>query len=271
MTFKIVVCLKQVPDTNDIKWTENNTIQREGLDSIINPYDIGALYFAKEFKRTISERNIDVEITAVTMGPNQSEDILRKAISFGCDRAYLLCDKKFSGSDTLATAYTLSQFIKSYVPDFKLILCGQQAIDGDTAQTPSSMAEKLSIAQITNVVELFEANEVYSVWEKDTGVKKETIKSGYPLLVAAAITPELLSPRINDYIKSQNAIIPVLNAQDINANLSCIGFSGSPTMVKKAFRHSSDRNVTMYENLHPTEAVSLIIDEINKCRNKNDI
>ena len=148
MTFKIIVCIKQVPDTNDIKWTEHNTIQRDGLDSIINPYDISAIQFANNFKYVLD----DVKITVVSMGPTQAKDALKEAIAIGADEANLLSDKKFSAADTLATAYTLSQFIKSKFPDFNIILCGQQAIDGDTAQTPSSLAEKLDIPQITNVV-----------------------------------------------------------------------------------------------------------------------
>ena len=114
MTFKIVVCIKQVPDTTDIRWTEHNTIQRDGLDSVINPYDIGAINFANYIKSL----NKEVQITVVTMGPFQAQDALHEALAMGCDEAYLLSDKKFSGADTLATAYTLSQFIKKYSSGF---------------------------------------------------------------------------------------------------------------------------------------------------------
>ena len=148
MSFKIIVCIKQVPDTNDIRWTENNTIQRDGLDSIINPQDIAALQYANNFKYILS----DVEVIAVTMGPLQAIEALKEAIAISADDAYLLSDRRFSGADTLATAYTLSAFIKKFHPDFNLILCGYQALDGDTAQTPSCLAEKLSIPQITGVI-----------------------------------------------------------------------------------------------------------------------
>ena len=138
MTFKVAVFIKQVPDTDDIRWTEHNTIQREGLESVINPYDIGAIQLAKNVKFLLN----DCEITAVSMGPLQAKEALKEALAMGCDKAFLLCDKKFAGSDTLATAYVLSQFINTHLNDFDLIICGYQAVDGDTAQTPSSLAQK---------------------------------------------------------------------------------------------------------------------------------
>ena len=115
MSFKILVCVKQVPDTSDIKWTINNTIQREGLDSIINPYDAGAISFANEIKQQLAQLNINTHISVVSMGPKQADKSLRTALALGADKAYLLCDNKFSGSDTLATSYTLSQFIKTKI------------------------------------------------------------------------------------------------------------------------------------------------------------
>lgn len=141
---KILVCIKQVPDTTDIKWTENNTIQREGVESIINPYDIYAIEEALKLKKIIS----DTEITVLTMGPQQATEMLKKAIAVGCDKGVLISDKKFAGADTYATSTTLAAAIKSKFADFDLIICGQFAIDGDTAQTGPSIAEKLNIPQI---------------------------------------------------------------------------------------------------------------------------
>ena len=126
---KIALCIKQVPDTSDIKWTEHNTIQREGVESIINPYDVYALEAALQIKNTCK----DVEITALTMGPLQAEDMLKKAIAVGVDNGALITDKKFAGADTYATGKTLANAIKTAVPDFNIIICGQFAIDGDTA------------------------------------------------------------------------------------------------------------------------------------------
>ena len=115
---KIVLCIKQVPDTSDIKWTENNTIQREGLESIINPYDVYAMEAALKLKRSYN----NIEITALTMGPSQSEDMLKKAISVGVDNAILLTDRKFAAADTYATGKTIGTAIKTKIPDFDLFI-----------------------------------------------------------------------------------------------------------------------------------------------------
>lgn len=266
MTFKIVVFIKQVPDTDDIKWTENNTIQREGLDSIINPYDLGAIQLAKNVKFLRG----DTEIIAVSMGPKQAEEALKAALTLGADKGYLLSDRRFSGADTLATAYTLSQFVKTHVPDFKLLICGQQAIDGDTAQTPSSMAEKLDITQLTNVIALKEISEESSVWIKDTSACKQEIKLPYPALLATTIKEPNIIPDINGHIKAQNTEIKILTAEDINADISCIGFSGSPTQVKKAFRPVITRNTVLIENETAENCAGYILEEVNKCKAKND-
>ena len=109
---KIVVCIKQVPDTTDIKWTEHNTIQREGVESIINPFDEYALETAIRLKDKYG-----AEVTAISMGPPQAEDIIKKAIAMGCDNGFLVSDRKFSGSDTIATSRTLASAIKEKAPD----------------------------------------------------------------------------------------------------------------------------------------------------------
>ena len=266
MVFKIAVFIKQVPDTTDIRWTEHNTIQREGLDSVINPFDLGAIQLAKNVKFL----NKETEITAVTMGPPQAEAALKQAIAMGCDRGILLSDKKFTGADTLATAYTLSQFIKTCMPDVDLIICGQQAVDGDTAQTPTSMAEKLSLQQITNVIALKEFHPDYAVWIKDTCSYKQEIKAPFPCLVAANIKDLNILPDINGYIKSQNTEINVLCSDDINADIQCIGLKGSPTQVKNAYRPFIERNTQLIENESVQNYAEFIINEINKCKADND-
>ncbi len=270
MTFKIIVCVKQVPDTADIKWTEHNTINREGLDSIINPYDLGAIKLAQNFKLMLSRRLSNIEIIAVTMGPPQAQDVLKKAISLGCDGAYMLSDKKFACADTLATAYTLSQFVHIKVPDYKLIICGQQAIDGDTAQTPSSMAEKLGIRQITNVIGIKEVNEAYSIWSTDTTDSYQEIKSGYPLLVATKLKDLDLLPNINGYIKAHNTKIEILSAEDLALDSNKIGLKGSPTKVKTAFRPNYQKNTLVIDNQSNADCADFILGEIEKCRINNE-
>ena len=155
---KILVCIKQVPDTTDIKWTENNTIQREGVESIINPYDVYAIETALKLKQSCN-----AEITVLTMGPNQAEDILRKALAVGCDNAVLLSDRKFAGADTYATGKTIAAAVKSKFSDFDLIICGQFAMDGDTAQTGPTIAQNLSIPQVTYAKDVVKCMENYAV------------------------------------------------------------------------------------------------------------
>ena len=270
MTYKIVVCIKQVPDTTDIKWTKNNTIQRDGLESVINPFDIGAIQLAKNAKQILSNSGIEPEINVVTMGPNQAIDALKKAIAMGCDNGYLLSDKKFAGADTLATAYTLTQFIKTHIKDFSLIVCGQQAVDGDTAQTPSSMAEKLGIAQITNIYGIKDINKVYSIWLRETDNFKQGIKSGHPLLIATTNSNVAIVPDINAYMKAQDSVINILNAEDINADYEKIGLKGSPTQVKKAFKPDNERTTTLLNSDSVNEYAKFIMNEIKQCRRNNE-
>ena len=266
MAFKIVVCIKQVPDTTDIRWTEHNTIQRDGLDSVINPYDISAINLANYIKSL----NREVEITVVTMGPLQAQDSLHEALAMGCDEAYLLSDKKFSGADTLATAYTLSQFIKNFVPDFKLVICGQQAVDGDTAQTPSSLAEKLGIAQATNITKLINLCDDYAIWNKETQLCTQTIKLPLPSLVACSCNNIEINPDINSYIRSQKGQIKILNAESLNVSEDNIGLKGSPTQVKKAYRPIITRTTEFLAEASSDTYADFILSEINKCKADND-
>ena len=229
---KIIVCIKQVPDTADIKWTENNTIQREGVESIINPYDVYAIETALELKQSLN-----AEITVLTMGPDQAEDILRKALSIGCDNAILLSDKKFAGSDTYATGKTLAAAIKSKLSDFDLIICGQFAIDGDTAQTGPTIANNLDIPQVTFVKEVVESNNEYAVVKKETDEGIEILKVKFPALICMLKgCKEPTRPLINGKIRAQDAEIKVYKLNDIGLTPDEAGLKGSPTYVSRAFR-----------------------------------
>ncbi len=230
---KIILCIKQVPDTSDIKWTENNTIQREGLESIINPYDVYAMEAALSLKRKYG----NVEITALTMGPMQAGRMLRKALAAGVDRAVLLSDKKFSGADTYATGKTIARAIKTKIPDYDLIVCGQFAVDGDTAQTGPSIAGFLDIPQVTFVKEILEYsdNSLTVVRNLDCGTEKVKVKC--PALIC--ILKDTFEPAragINGVIRAQNTDIPVYGIDDIGLAIDEAGLKGSPTYVNKAFR-----------------------------------
>jgi len=240
---KIIVCIKQVPDTSDIKWTENNTMQREGVESIINPYDLYALEEALKIKKALN----DVEISVLTMGPLQAASILRYAISIGCDRGILLTDKKFAGADTYATAKTISSLIKNKLSDFDLILCGQFAIDGDTAQTGPSIASQLDISQITFVknIERYEDNSAYAIREIEDG--NETVRFEYPALLCITQGDyETSRPTINGIKKAQKSVIEQYNLEDTGLTPDEAGIKGSPTYVSKAFRPEHNRGECTY-------------------------
>jgi len=152
---KIVVCVKQVPDTNDVKWSKENNIIREGLINIINPYDEYAISAALELKEICP----NCEIILLSMGPNCAKDVLEYGIAMGADRAIHLCDKRFSGADTQATSKTLACAIKNIIGDFDIIITGQFAIDGDTAQTGPSIAHQLCLPVLTYVKKIIDVEE----------------------------------------------------------------------------------------------------------------
>jgi len=230
---KIALCIKQVPDTSDIKWTEHNTIRREGVESIINPYDVFALNTALDIKKTCK----DVEITALTMGPLQADEMLKKAIALGVDFGALISDRKFAGADTYATGKTLSKSIETIVPDFSIVICGQFAIDGDTAQTGPSIANHLNLPQVTFVKEIVECSDDYIVLKRQADDGIETVKAKLPVLLCVA---EYSKPQrralINGVKKAQNSEVKVYSLEDIGLSADEAGIKGSPTYVSKAFR-----------------------------------
>lgn len=231
---KILVCIKQIPDTNDVKWSKDNNIIREGTISILNPYDVLAIEYAKKFQ--------GAEITLLSMGPNGAIDAIRYGLALGADKGILLSDRKFAGADTLATAKTLYYAIKNVIKEYDLIITGQFALDGDTAQTPYALANLLNIPNIGYVVNLNEINEdnIVVTTSKEDGIYK--VKGYYPLLISITkFDGEKYKPLANDYIRAQNAEVKVLNADDIMAPDDEIGIKGSPTYVSKAYRPENNR------------------------------
>lgn len=230
---KIVLCLKQVPDTADIKWTENNTIQREGLESIINPFDTYAIETALRLKK----ENTSLKITAITMGPPQAEDIIRKTIALGVDNGFVITDKKFAGADTVATARTLSSAILNKIPNARLVICGQFAIDGDTAQTPPSIAQNLNFSQITYVKEVVDLTNDFITVKRQVEDGIEIVKAKLPCVICMLKCDyELSRPLINGFKTAQFANVPYYSMEDIGLVPEVVGIKGSPTYVSKAFR-----------------------------------
>ncbi len=259
---KIVLCIKQVPDTSDIKWTENNTIQREGLESIINPYDVYAMESALKLKRSYE----NIEITALSMGPAQAVDMLKKAIAVGVDNAILLSDRKFAAADTYATGKTIGTAIKTKIPDFDLIICGQFAIDGDTAQTGPSIANTLDISQITYVQEIISYEEDTLTVRRELEDGTEIVKVKLPALICVLKdTFEPTRAKINGITKAQNFEIKTYGFEDLGLSSEDVGLKGSPTYVSKAFRPAPKDTQCQY-----CSTIEELAEQIKMCGGLND-
>ncbi|HXK81740.1 MAG TPA: electron transfer flavoprotein subunit beta/FixA family protein [Bacteroidales bacterium] len=248
---KIVVLAKQVPDTRNVgkdAMKADGTVNRGALPAIFNPEDMNALEQALQLK----DKYPDTEITILTMGPGRAADIIREGLYRGVDNGILLTDRKFAGSDTLATSYALSLAIKKIVPN--LIIAGRQAIDGDTAQVGPQVAEKLNIPQITYAESIsYQNNNIIVKRRLDNGI--ETVQSPMPVLITVgssaticrarnakllmkfkhACTQSELQEKSNDYIIQQRPYLKITEwgVDDVDADDKLLGLSGSPTKVKK--------------------------------------
>lgn len=228
---KVIACIKQVPEISEVMIDpETNTLKREGVPSIINPFDENAV---EEGLRIRDEHS--GELIVITMGPPQAEKALRDCLALGADKAILISDKVFAGSDTLATAYTLSLAIKQLSPD--LVICGKQAIDGDTAQVGPELAEQLRMPQITYVKKV-EVNEDKKriILHRETDDGYEIIQCKMPVLITVLkILNEPRYPSINGYRAARKKEVKVMKASDLGADFAMLGADGSPTQVVKIF------------------------------------
>jgi len=241
---KIVVCVKQVPDTNEVKIDEKKgTLIREGVPSIINPEDKIAIEEAVRLKEEFGG-----EVTVISMGPPQAKDALVEAYAMGADKAILLSDKAFAGSDTWATAYTLSQAIKE-TGQFDLIFCGRQAIDGDTAQVGPQVAENLSIPQITYVKGVdIEDDEIIAKRQLEDGYS--VIKTKLPaLLTVIDGLNEPRYPSIKRIIDAYNKedTIQTWTVEDFEVDKDKLGLDASPTQVYDTFVPTRDHEPEILE------------------------
>ncbi|MDD4202849.1 MAG: electron transfer flavoprotein subunit beta/FixA family protein [Candidatus Omnitrophica bacterium] len=227
----IIVCIKQVPNTTDVKINpETNTLIRDGVESIINPFDTYALEEGIRLKERFGGK-----VTVVTMGPPQAEIALREAVSLGADDVILVSDRRFAGSDTWATSYTLSQAIKK-IGEYDIIICGKQASDGDTAQVGPGISTHLEIPQVTYVKKIEQIDSGKAIVERMTEEGYEIIETPLPVLLT--VVKEINSPRLPSLkgkMKSKKCEIIKWNADDISASLNDIGLDGSPTRVVKIF------------------------------------
>lgn len=228
---KIIVCVKQVPDAKDVKLDpETNTLSREGVESIMNPYDQHALEEAVKLKEANGG-----EVTVVTMGPPQAEAVLRDAVACGADNAVLISDRAFAGADTWATSYTLEKAVRK-LGQFDLVLCGKQAIDGDTAQVGPGLATRLGVPFLTCVQKVRETDGQSMVVERMMDDGYDVVKAPLPLLLT--VVKDINEPRVPSLkgkMKAKKAKITILSAADIEAEETCIGLPGSPTQVVNVF------------------------------------
>jgi electron transfer flavoprotein beta subunit len=227
----IIVCIKQVPNTTDMQIDpKTGCLKREGVKSIINPLDEYAIEESVRIKEKTGGK-----VIVITMGPSQAESALREAVSKGADEAVLISDRAFVGADTLATSYTLSSAIK-FIGGYDIILCGEQASDGDTAQVGPEIAETLNIPHVAYVkkIELIDDKSIKVERMMEDGC--DLIESPVPVLLT--VVKEINVPRIASLkgkISAKKAIVKILNAADVCADIKKTGLNGSPTQVMKIF------------------------------------
>ncbi len=234
----IVVCIKQVPDSAQIRvHPVYNTIMRQGVPTIINPYDLFALEEALRLRDRLGG-----EVTVLTMGPPTAAESLRKTLTFGADRAVLLTDRYFAGSDTLATSFALASALGKIAADFgkpDIIFTGKQTIDGDTAQVGPGIAKRLAYNQLTYVSRIVEtdldAGEIIVERRAEGGI--QLLKTKFPVLITMLeATNEMRRGSIENALLAARAEVVTWNATDIGIeDLTKCGLRGSPTIVKKVF------------------------------------
>lgn len=256
----IIVCIKQVPDTAEIKINpETNTLIREGVPSIINPFDLHALEAALRIKDEHGAK-----VIVLTMGPPQAESSLRDAVSMGADEAVLLSDRAFAGSDTWATSYTLAQAIRKIGAD--IVFCGKQAIDGDTAQVGPETAEFLNIPHVSYIKKIEEVNDNSIRVERMMDEGYDIVESSLPVLLT--VVRELNEPRmpsLRGKMAAKKAEIRCMGMADIEAEEGNLGLKGSPTQVKKIFAPEVKSGRKMFEG-SPEEQVDSLIDELRNIK-----
>jgi len=227
----IIVCLKQVPDTTEVKIDpQTNTLIRQGIKNIVNPFDTYALEEGVRLKEQHGGK-----VTAISMGPPQAEEMLREAISVGADEAILLSDSAFAGADTWVTAYTLSRAIDK-LEQYDIVICGRQTIDGDTGQVGPELAEMLEIPFVAYVSQIEDIADGCMRVRRMVEDGHEVIETPLPAVIT--VTKEINVPRLpslRGITRSKSADIPVWAIQELGVDQNTVGLAGSFTKVVKIF------------------------------------
>jgi electron transfer flavoprotein beta subunit len=250
---RIVVCIKQVPDTTEVRMDpERGTLLREGVESIVNPFDTYALEEAVRLKEQHGG-----EVVAVSMGPPQAESALRECVSVGADQAVLVTDRAFAGSDTWATSRTLAAALKEV--GFDLIICGKQAIDGDTGQVGPGLAVHLDLPQATYVRKVREVGDGKIVVERLLEGGVEVMELPLPALLT--VVKEINEPRLPSLkgkMRAKKAQIREISAADLGLPAEDLGLDGSPTRVARIFAPPPREGGEVFEGEPEGTADSLI-------------
>ncbi|PIU20555.1 MAG: electron transfer flavoprotein subunit beta [Elusimicrobia bacterium CG08_land_8_20_14_0_20_59_10] len=250
----IVVCVKQVPDTTEVKINpETGTLIRTGVPSIINPYDHFALQTALELKK-----KHDFRVTVVSMGPPQARSVVQLGLALGADEGVLLSDMAFAGSDTWATSYALSRAVKK-IGKTDMIFCGMQAIDGDTAQTGPAIAQHLGMAQIT-FCETVEVDGRRIIARKQIDGGHEIMECRAPVLLTMIMHNEY-TPGYPSFLAVHGSLAKpyhVWNAEDIGAEAQYLGLKGSPTQVNRIYPPAQREKAEMFSGSGPAAAERIL-------------
>ena len=259
---KLIVCVKQVPNTTEIKIDPiTNTLVREGVESILNPFDAYAIEEAVRLKEKHGGH-----FTIISMGPPQVESTLREAISLGADEMILLSDRAFAGADTLATSLTLAAAIKK-LGEFDLILVGQQAIDGDTAQVGPGIAAHLNIPQTCFVRKIEEVLPDQLILQRLMEDGYDRVQMKLPALVS--VVKEINEPRLPSLRgkrNAKNAELTIWNKDDLGLDEKDTGLNGSATQVLRIFTPKHDKLTEKFQG-DADEAVEKIVSQLHKLVN----
>lgn len=254
----IVVCIKQVPDTTEIKLDPvTGTLIRDGVPSIMNPDDKGGLELALQLKDKYG-----ANVTVITMGPPQADEILREAFAMGADRAIHLSDRKFAGADTLATSNAIAGALRMLEVD--LIITGRQAIDGDTAQVGPQIAEHLGLPQVTYVEDLEYDGEKNFIIKKSLEDGYQKVEVEAPCVVTVLATANKARyMSVRGIVEAYDREVELWNYSNIQVDESKLGLNGSPTRVWKSFTKGAKAAGKVFE-VEPTEAADLILAKLKE-------
>lgn len=260
----VVACIKQVPDTTQVQIDPaTNTLVREGIPFIVNPYDTHALEEALRLKDRFGFR-----VAVISMGPPNAEAALRKALALGADEAILLSDRVFGGADTLATSRVLSRAIGRLNEEQRvgMVLCGKQTIDGDTAQVGPGIATRLGYSQLTLVdrIEALDAARGRITVRRRLEGRHELVEATLPVLLT--VVRELNSPRyptVPMRLASRDAVVKVWSNEELQLDELSIGLKGSPTWVSRIFSPEREKGEIVGDGLlDPVGAANLLVDKL---------